>query len=68
MPNNMERIVIGKIDDLAANPRARNTNVTALKGGGFRLRVGDWRVLYHLDDKAKLLKVAAIRPRGRAYR
>ena len=44
-------------------------NATALKGGeGFRLRVGDWRVLYTVHPGEKLLRVAAILPRGEAYR
>lgn len=31
-------------------------------------RVGDWRILYMVDDREKLLDVVAIRPRGQAYR
>ncbi len=69
MPNNAERTIIGKIDDLAAEPFAPNNNVTALKAtDGFRLRVGDWRVLYTLDTKARTITIAAIVPRGEAYR
>ncbi len=69
MPNNVERTIIGKIDGLAADPLAPNSNVTALKAtAGFRLRVGDWRVLYTLDTKAKTMTIAAIVPRGEAYR
>ena len=69
MPNDAERTIIGKIDDLAAEPFAPNNNVTALKAtDGFRLRVGDWRVLYTLDTKARTITIAAIVPRGEAYR
>ena len=61
--------MIDKIDGLAANPFAPNNNVTALKAtDGFRLRVGDWRVLYTLDTKAETMTIAAIVPRGEAYR
>ena len=62
------RRIIEKIDLLAVDPFASNPNASALKGGGFRLRVGDWRVLYELDVSANLLKVVAVLPRGRAYR
>jgi len=46
MPSNVERTIIQKIDLLAVDPLAPNNNVTPLRtSGGFRLRVGDWRVL-----------------------
>ena len=31
-------------------------------------RVGDWRVLYVVETREKLLRVAAILSRGEAYR
>ena len=69
MPNNVARTIVGKIDGLAANPFAPNKNLIALKAvGGFRLRVGDWRVLYTLDTGARTMTIAAIVPRGGAYR
>ena len=69
MPNNAGRMIVGKIDILAVDPFAPNNNVTALKAtDGFRLRVGDWRVLYTLDKKARTMTIAAIVPRGGAYR
>ena len=69
MPNNVERTIISKIEQLAADPFAVNNNVIALKGSaGFRLRVGAWRVLYVLDLEAETVTIAAILPRGEAYR
>lgn len=65
--NDAKRI-IEKIDLIAINPFASNPNASALKGGGFRLRIGDWRVLYEIDGTANLLQVVAVLPRGRAYR
>ena len=35
------------------------------KDGNFRLRVGDWRVIYSLNDEQKVLLVAKIDQRGR---
>ena len=38
------------VSSLAADPTANNNNVMPLHGvPGFRLRVGDWRVLYEVD-------------------
>lgn len=69
MPNDTERTIIRKIDALAADPFAPNPNVIALRAiDGFRLRVGNWRVLFTINTDAKTLTVAAILPRGEAYR
>ncbi|MCY4588929.1 MAG: type II toxin-antitoxin system RelE/ParE family toxin [Bryobacterales bacterium] len=68
MSSNVERAIVGKIDGLAADPFAPNHNVVALKAtDGFRLRVGDWRVLYTLDTEARTMTIVAIVPRGEAY-
>jgi mRNA interferase RelE/StbE len=34
---------------------------------GYRLRVGDWRVLITLSDKTRTIQVLRVLPRGRAY-
>jgi mRNA interferase RelE/StbE len=34
----------------------------------WRLRVGDWRVIFGRDDSERVIDVLAVRPRGRAYR
>ena len=31
-------------------------------------RVGDWRIIYRVNEAAKTLDIMAIRPRSRAYR
>lgn len=36
--------------------------------GWWRLRVGDWRVLYSISREEQVVHVAAILPRGQAYR
>ena len=46
LPCSVEQAIIGKIDDLALDPFAANNNVTRLTGAdGYRLRLGNWRVL-----------------------
>jgi mRNA interferase RelE/StbE len=34
----------------------------------WRLRVGDWRVIFEFDDVAQAILVLHVLPRGRAYR
>jgi mRNA interferase RelE/StbE len=36
--------------------------------GEYRLRVGDWRVRFTLDDGVKILSVIRVLPRGEAYK
>jgi mRNA interferase RelE/StbE len=55
-----------KITVLAADPYSPNNNATKLQGrAGYRLRVGDWRVLYELESQR--LVVLDVKPRGGAY-
>jgi mRNA interferase RelE/StbE len=68
MPRNLAILIRAKINDVAADPYAVNNNVRALQGrSGYRLRIGDWRVIYDLDDVLRILAVDRITPRGGAY-
>ncbi|MYC81264.1 MAG: type II toxin-antitoxin system RelE/ParE family toxin [Acidobacteria bacterium] len=68
MPAKTAQIIRGKITAVATDPLAQHNNVTPLRGiEGFRLRVGDWRVLYQLDIPAQILRITNILPRGGAY-
>jgi mRNA interferase RelE/StbE len=52
---------------LAGDPGA-SPNVKALHGGGYRLRVGDWRVLFAREDDALVVLVLRVAHRREAYR
>ncbi len=60
---------LAKIDALAINPFAAGLDVKKLQGReGYRLRVGEWRVLYDLDTELKVLSVEDVADRKEAYR
>jgi mRNA interferase RelE/StbE len=56
------------INSLSSNPRP--TGVRKLKGHRdlYRIRVGSYRVVYRIDDKAKLVRITRIRHRSEVYR
>lgn len=55
-----------KIADLATKPLLQSANVKRLQGrSDYRLRVQDWRVIFHLEDD--VLWVDDIGPRGSVY-
>ena len=69
MPRNTARLPKEKIEHIALAPYAVNNNVKRQEGvGGYRLRVGDWRVLYEIIDDRVGIVVVKIKPRGDAYK
>lgn len=68
MPRTTARLIMGKVEALATAPMAPNNNVKKLTNHpGYRLRVGDWRVVYLVHEKALLIAVVRIAPRGDVY-
>ncbi len=69
MPKNWSERIEAKLRAIAEDPYAQNQNVTKLKGKpGYRLRVGDWRVIYKVIDDQVIILVLKVGPRGEIYR
>ena len=69
LPRDLVDRIRAKLSQIAADPYAQHNNVTALTGSTyFRLRIGDWRVIYDVQDDRLIILVIRIRPRGEAYR
>lgn len=68
LPVNGQRRIVEKIKEVAADPYGRHNNVTKLQGReGYRLRIGDWRVIYELHDDQLELWALEVGPRGGIY-
>ena len=68
LPRNLAKRIRQKLEELAKDPYAPNNNVTKLQNRpGFRLRVGDWRVIYQIEDDRLVILVLEIGPRGGIY-
>lgn len=67
LPANEARRIRAKIADYAAEPDVRAHHVMKLKSrDGFRLRVGNWRILF--DVNSGVLEILEIGSRGSIYR
>ena len=57
-----------KIKELAINPHSPGSTKITGSQNDWRLRVGDYRVLYEIDNKTKTVKIMRIKHRREAYR
>jgi mRNA interferase RelE/StbE len=68
LPRNVSKLIREKLDDIAANPYVQHNNVTRLQNrSGYRLRVGDWRVIYEVEDAQLVILVLKLGSRGGIY-
>ena len=58
--------IIAKFDDIAENPRG--TDSKKLEGNIYRVRVGDYRIVYEVHDKERKAVVLRIGHRSEIYR
>jgi len=56
------------IESLAQNPRPTRCKKLSGLQNLWRIRAGDYRVIYHIDDRRKLVDIVAIRHRREVYR
>jgi mRNA interferase RelE/StbE len=67
LPDQVLARMISKLESLGENPRPAGCK--KLKGykDQWRIRVGDWRAVYFIDDKARLVSVTRIAHRREVY-
>ena len=69
MPRNVSDLIRQKLDLIATDPYGQHNNVTKLQNRpGYRLRVGDWRIIYEIQNGQLVILVLKIAPRGGIYR
>jgi mRNA interferase RelE/StbE len=62
------RRVISRIDDLAQEPRPTGSRKLHGEQNLSRIRIGDYRVVYSIDDRQRIVDIVRIRYRREAYR
>ena len=69
MPRNTATLIREKLAEIADDPFTSIPNAKKLQGRpGYRLRVGDWRVIYEIDKKQVVIIVMKIALRNEVYR
>ncbi|MEH2026573.1 type II toxin-antitoxin system RelE family toxin [Nostoc sp.] len=68
LPNDVALRVIEKMQNLAS--QARPDGIVKLKGSDneYRIRIGDYRVRYEIDDESQLVQILQCKHRKDVYR
>jgi mRNA interferase RelE/StbE len=67
LPATYHHLVKKDIDALTANPRPHGVKKLMGSKDAYRVRVGDYRILFTIDDKRKIVTIYRIRNRKEAY-
>ena len=68
LPRDAQRRLAAAIDGLEQEPRPPGVRKLSAEEGIYRIRVGDYRVLYEIDDKILLVLVVSVGDRKDIYR
>jgi len=68
LPRDTVARVIARIEALAARPRNRSAAKLSGSEGLYRVRVGNYRIIYGIDSMARRVVVHYVRHRRDAYR
>lgn len=68
LPKTEAKRIVAKLANLAADPRPPRSEQLSGSPPFRRVRVGDYRVIYAVDDAARTVIVARVRHRKDAYR
>jgi mRNA interferase RelE/StbE len=67
LPKEVQERLSEAIDAMQSNPRPPGTKRLVGKTG-YRIRKGDHRILYHVDDRIRLIRIFRIGNRRDVYR
>jgi mRNA interferase RelE/StbE len=68
LDNNSVNRILSKIESLSDNPRPMGCEKLKGEENLWRIRIGNYRVIYSIDDKAHIIDIGVIRHRKDAYR
>jgi mRNA interferase RelE/StbE len=68
LPHSAQERIYARASALAGEPRPRGSHKLAGEDNTFRIRVGDYRVLYEIRESESVIAIVAIGPREHVYR
>ncbi len=68
LPTTPFQRIIPQIRTLAQNPRPSGCRKLTGSKNDWRIRVGDYRVLYEIDEKTRAVRIMRVRHRREVYR
>jgi mRNA interferase RelE/StbE len=68
LPASTFQRIIPRIKTLAANPRPSGCRKITGSKNDWRLRIGDYRVVYEIEEKAKVVRIMRVPHRREVYR
>jgi len=68
LPTSIFQRIIPQIKALAENPRPSGCRKITGSKNDWRIRIGDYRIIYEIDEKAKAVRVMRVRHRREVYR
>lgn len=68
LPSKVVNRIFPKIEALGEKPRPRGCKKLSGEGNLWRIRVGNYRVIYSIDDNLHVVDVIQVRHRSDAYR
>ena len=68
LPGEIFQRIIIHIKSLAGTPRPSGCRKITGAKNDWRIRVGDYRIIYEVDDNVRVVKIMGVRDRREAYR
>ena len=68
LPSRLHNRIIDALQALAKNPRPAGCRKLTGSDDDWRIRVGDYRIVYEIDDDAEVVRVNRARHRREVYR
>ncbi len=67
LEKNIINRILTKIEALAEEPRPHGCRKLHGERNLWRIRIGDYRVVYAIDDEGRVVDIRVVRHRGKAY-
>jgi mRNA interferase RelE/StbE len=68
IPEEDVKKILRLIEELSSNPRPPSSKKLSGKASFYRIRQGDYRIIYEMKSRAREIRIILIRHRSEAYR